>query len=83
MIKTHIVSVIPSPDNSNQVRVTIQCPVTQTTHTLTVGKAAYESWLAGEYVQVAFPRLSADDRERLISGISPEGWNQMFGPQEE
>ena len=31
-----------------------------------------------KYVQDAFPYLSADDREFLISGMSPEGWDATF-----
>lgn len=33
---------------------------------------------AVNYVQDAFPYLSADDREFLISGISPAKWDEMF-----
>ena len=36
-------------------------------------------FLNGEPVQDAMPRVSADDREFLISGISPAGWKQAFG----
>lgn len=31
------------------------------------------------FVQNAFPHLSADDREFLISGITPEEWENAFG----
>jgi len=33
---------------------------------------------AGEHVQVVVPHLSADMREFLISGITPEDWDKMF-----
>jgi len=33
----------------------------------------------GALVQDAFPYLSADDREFIISGISPAGWEETFG----
>jgi hypothetical protein len=36
-------------------------------------------FLNGEPVQDVMPRVSADDREFLISGISPAGWKQAFG----
>ena len=36
-------------------------------------------WYEGELVQNAFPNLSADEREFLISGITPEEWESMFG----
>ncbi len=35
-------------------------------------------WRSGTLIQKAFPNMSADDREFLISGISPEGWNATF-----
>jgi hypothetical protein len=40
---------------------------------------AYES---GAKIQDAFPRMSADDRERLLTGYCPDCWNQIF-PEEE
>lgn len=33
----------------------------------------------GALIQDAFPMLSADDREFLLSGITPEEWNETFG----
>lgn len=33
----------------------------------------------GMLIQNAFPDLSADDREFLMSGLSPEGWKLVFG----
>ena len=35
------------------------------------------------FVQNAFPHLSADDREFLVSGITPEEWNDAFGEDSE
>lgn len=31
------------------------------------------------FVQNAFPHLSADDREFLISGVTPDEWDNAFG----
>jgi hypothetical protein len=36
-------------------------------------------FIEGEHAQDALPSISADDREFLISGISPTGWKQAFG----
>jgi hypothetical protein len=33
----------------------------------------------GALIQDAFPMLSAEDREFLLSGITPEEWNETFG----
>jgi hypothetical protein len=39
--------------------------------------------MAGGFIQDAFPSLSADDREFLISGTTPEEWDDLFGDIEE
>lgn len=35
-------------------------------------------WENGEPAQKAFPYLSADEREMLISGICPMDWEKIF-----
>lgn len=41
------------------------------------------AWQQGEFIQNAFPRLSADDREIMISGTHPTCWDKMFPPEDE
>ena len=41
------------------------------------GIAKYE---AGTHVQDAFPELSKDLREQIISGTHPQCWEDLFGP---
>ena len=36
------------------------------------------SWGQGELVQNAMPNLSADEREFIMTGITPTEWNEMF-----
>ena len=36
----------------------------------------------GELVQNVFPTLSKEEREFLVSGISPKEWNDLFGNME-
>lgn len=50
--------------------------------TLTVPASAHKSWVAGTHAQYAFPRLTADEREMLISGTHPACWDAMMGPDE-
>lgn len=50
-------------------------------HEVRVTAKALETYYAGEYIHRAFPELSADDREFLMSGISPEGWDETFGEE--
>jgi 7,8-dihydro-6-hydroxymethylpterin-pyrophosphokinase len=42
----------------------------------------YASWRGGELIQNAMPRLNADDREFIMTGITAEEWKEMFSPQE-
>ena len=34
-------------------------------------------------IQDAFPELSKEDRERLITGICPKCWKELFGDEDE
>lgn len=35
------------------------------------------------HIQDVFPELSADEREFLITGATPEEWDEMFGKHED
>ena len=37
----------------------------------------YLKWKEGTLIQTAFPYLSADDREFLISSLSPTAWKAL------
>lgn len=37
----------------------------------------------GAFIQDAFPMLSADDREFLLTGITPEEWDDIFSNKED
>ncbi len=37
----------------------------------------------GMHVQHAFPQLSADDREFIMSGITKEEWEETFKEEED
>jgi hypothetical protein len=62
----------------NTVNVVTTCPVCETGHVVTVPLAGYIAWTSGVFIQVALPTLSADDRERLMSGTCPKCWAKMF-----
>lgn len=53
------------------------------TRDLPVSKGQYEAYMEGMLVQNAFPQLSADDREFIISGITAEEWNETLGGGED
>jgi len=60
-----------------------ECPFCGECYRILVREVDFAAWQGGELVQNAFPYLSADEREMLISGICPECWEKMFGVDEE
>jgi len=40
---------------------------------------AYDKWVGGYCIQDAFPNLSADEREFIKTGITPDEWESIFG----
>ena len=46
-----------------------------------LSRKAVENWQAGEYIQNAFPDMSMEDREVLITGTHPACWDKLF-PEE-
>ena len=63
-----------------KVRIETRCPFCGQTHEVEVYEADYMAWEFGDIkAQDAFPYLSVADRERLISGICPECWEETFG----
>jgi hypothetical protein len=52
-----------------------QCFMCQDKHDVEVDKDAYYAWKdGGMLIQDAMSELSADDRERLITGVCPYCW---------
>ena len=52
---------------------TMEIPVTQ---------EQIDSWKNGELIQRAMPNLTPDQREFIMTGITPEEWDEMLGPEE-
>lgn len=42
-----------------------------------------ERWRAGELIQNVFPHLTPDEREFLMTGITPDEWAATFKNAEE
>lgn len=40
--------------------------------------AAEQNWKNGALIQNAFPTLDCDAREFIMTGITPEHWDEMF-----
>ena len=41
-----------------------------------------ERWERGELIQQAMPAISAEEREFIMTGITPDEWNKVFGGEE-
>jgi hypothetical protein len=59
------------------------CIKTKKPYSVKVTGAQLHAYRQGKKIQDAMPTLSADDREFLISGLSPEGWALVFGDDED
>lgn len=60
-------------------RVFGPCVFTGEEYQCVVPTVGLQRFLEGVPAQTALPSVSADDREFLISGISPKGWKATFG----
>lgn len=58
--------------------VNTKCKICGEEIILDVRKEDYEKWKEGELVQVAFPYLSADERELFITGICGMCFDNLF-----
>jgi hypothetical protein len=59
------------------------CTETGLPYQVEVSLAAYQSWRRGMLAQRAFPELSADQREFIMSGTTPAEWLAVFPDGEE
>lgn len=70
--------------NRHEVCIVTACPFCNKRHEVEVNEIDYLDWQDGVLMaQDAFPYLSADEREMLVSGICPICWDSMFGSDEE
>ena len=63
--------------------VTKPCIRCHETSAITVDADGYRRWRSGRLIQEAFPDMSADNWELLISGTHEACWDAMFGTEEE
>jgi hypothetical protein len=72
--------ILNGPDENHNIEVSNPCLRTGKTYAVTVRYVDFLQFLYhGKHAQDAFPYLSLDDREFLISGYSPEGWDLAMG----
>jgi hypothetical protein len=73
---------VVSTDESDWIEIKNCCGVTGEPYSVSVRGCDYASWKSGTLAQKAFPYLSREDREFIISGTSPKGWEVLFGDDE-
>lgn len=54
-----------------------------TTRNLPICQGQLDEYANGALIQDAFPNLGPDDREFIMTGITKEEWDQMFGDEED
>jgi hypothetical protein len=69
--------------NKKEVIVITSCPFCGHANEIAVNEADYWDWQDGALIQNAFPYLSAEEREMLISGACPACWDAMFSDEED
>lgn len=62
-----------------------RCPFTGTINEMDIqiSLTQLERWQNGELIQRARPNLTPDEREFIMTGITPEQWDNTFPPEEE
>jgi hypothetical protein len=66
------------PDSNCMVTVSGKCKWTGKDHSIRVNIHQLQAWKEGIHIQVAMPHTSPIDREFLVSGLSPEGWEKTM-----
>jgi hypothetical protein len=59
------------------------CYTTGKLHSVFVPSNELYAYRQGALIQDAMPSVSKEDREFLMSGISPEAWDAMFNQEED
>lgn len=59
------------------------CPSCKDEKTFEVTEEQFQRFQTREHVQDIFSELRNDDRERLITGICPKCWDEIFEDEDE
>ena len=64
--------------DGNHVRFQKKYTVTGDLYIIKMPNLKYIMWTAGAHIQDVMPELSNEQREFLISGTTPDEWNEIF-----
>lgn len=67
---------------SDETTIIVECFMCKQDNIVEVKTEDFQKWKDGWHVQDAFPYLSADQRELLISRTCPKCWTKLFGSGE-
>jgi len=61
------------------INITRTSPITNETicMEIEITQDQYDAWKSGVLIQDAMPDLSADDREYIMTGMTPEDWDKL------
>lgn len=60
------------------------CGVSNKIYSVSIDTEQYHQWQFGRrYIQDVMPELDSDQREFILSGLTPKEWNDRFGDLEE
>jgi hypothetical protein len=71
------------PISGERLILTASCVACEKGREMIVKTSHYNDWLKGAMAQHAFPYLSDEHREMLISGMCPDCWNETFPPEQD
>ena len=74
---------ISSIQIGNNMLVTRTSPFSGKVHSMEIAvtEAQIAAWQNGELIQRAMPNLTADEREFIMTGITPQEWEETFGSE--
>ena len=66
------------------INITRRSPLSGRTSTMRmdISEGALQAWQGGMLIQDAMPNLNADEREFVMTGITPYEWDNMFEEEE-
>lgn len=81
MLKFSQQVMVDDPNNINNVIIKGPCVITGEEYQVSVPAIELAKWSAGGLAQDVLISLTAEQREFLISCVSPEGWKTIFGEE--
>ena len=65
------------------MKITRRSPISGQVNTLEISitQEQLNAWEGGALIQRAMPNISADEREFIMTGITPTEWDSVFGDE--